>query len=333
MRLQRTEGLRWLLSRWTGEEDIVYDAIVIGGGPAGLSAAGWLGRYRRRVLVVDSGEHRNRWVDNVHGFLGNDPIDPHVLLDRARADLRQYPSVEIRDSRVAACVADEAGTYGVELGQQPDTERMSARRLVLATGVQDVFPEVKGFFEHYGADVFHCPTCDGFEARNQCVAVLGWNEHVAGFAVELLDWAAEVRVVTNGRRFEGGDRRRAALAERGIDIIEDDVVELLGARGQMNGLRLASGARTPCTMAFFSIEHRPATGLARQLGCSMDDEGYVIVDDRNETTVPGVYAAGDLTPGMQLVAVAVAKGTVAGVASALSLRGQPPTGHAVTDAC
>lgn len=321
--------LRWIQGWGTR---LSYDVIVVGGGPAGLSAATWLGRHRRTVLVVDSGEYRNRWVNDVHGYLGNDPVSPRDLLDRARRDLRQYPSVEFQQGRVQRAVADESGTYGIQLEEQPDTERVYARRLLLATGVQDVFPDVKGFFEHYGKDVFHCPTCDGFDARGERIAVFGWSEHIAGFALELLDWAAEIRVVTNGRRFAGDDRRRAALAEHGIEVIEDEAVELLGAPGQMEGVRLANGARTRCTTAFFSIQQRPATGLARQLGCSVGDEGYVVVNDDNETTVPGVYAAGDITPGMQLVPLAVAKGTVAGVACALSLHGEPPTARAAAPA-
>jgi thioredoxin reductase len=185
---------------------------------------------------------------------------------------------------------------------------------------------VKGFFEHYGADVFRCRTCDGFDARGECVAVFGWGQHVAGFPLELLDWAAQVRVITNGPRFEGDDEHRAALAQRGVQVIEDDAVELLGPRGAMNGVVLASGRRTECTMGFFSIAHQPETTLARQLGCALDDEGYVSVDEHQQTSGPGVFAAGDLTPGMQLVNVAIGKGTVAGVSCALSLSASAAAG-------
>jgi thioredoxin reductase len=218
---------------------------------------------------------------------------------------------------VVAVARLEEELFQVQLADAP--EPLLTRRVILATGVRDVFPEVMGFFEHYGADVFHCPTCDGFDARGQCVAVFGWGEHVAGFALELLDWAAEIRVITNGLRFEGDDEQRTALAERGVEIIEDDAVELLGPRGALNGVVLASGRRTRCTMGFFSIAHQPETTLARQLGCALDEEGYVSVDEHQQTTVPGVFAAGDLTPGMQLVNLAAGKGTVAGVSCALSL--------------
>jgi thioredoxin reductase len=218
---------------------------------------------------------------------------------------------------VAAVTPIGSGWFRVELEDAADP--LLARRIVLATGVRDVFPEVAGFFEHYGADVFHCPTCDGFDARGECVAVFGRGQHVAGFALELLNWAAQVRVITDGRRFEGDEEQRVALAERGVELIEDRAVELLGRRGAMEGVVLASGRQTECTMGFFSIAHKPDTGLARHLGCDLDEEGYIRVDEHQQTSVPGVFAAGDVTPGMQLTNVAVGKGTITGVSCALSL--------------
>jgi thioredoxin reductase len=300
------------------DHDVDHDAVVIGAGPAGLSAAVWLGRYRRNALVVDAEEPRDRWVERVHGVLANDPASPRELLGQARHDLEHCASVSVTSGQVTAVEQVQPDLFRVQLDTA--AQPVLTRRLVLATGVRDVFPEVQGFFEHYGADVFHCPTCDGFDARGQCVAVFGWGEHVSGFALELLDWASEVRVITNGSRFEGEEDQRAALAQRGVEVVEDSAVELLGPRGAMEGVLLASGQRTRCTMGFFSIAHQPQTDLARQLGCALDDEGYVTVDEHQQTSVPGVFAAGDLTPGMQLVNVAVGKGTAAGVSCALSLR-------------
>jgi hypothetical protein len=138
-------------------------------------------------------------------------------------------------------------------------EALLARRVVLTTGVRDVFPQVQGFFEHYGADLFHCPTCDGFDARGRCVAVFGWAQHVAGFAAELLDWAAEVRGITNGERFESDDEQRAALAEHGVEVIEDRVVELLGPRGALRGLGwpAASGPSAPWASSPMRMSPKP----------------------------------------------------------------------------
>lgn len=296
----------------------MYDAIVVGGGPAGLAAAIWLGRYRRRTLVLDAGEPRNRWVEDVHGYLGSDPVSPDELLSRARADLAAYSDVDLRLGRVA-------GLEPLDEGFRVTTDEGSreARRVVLATGVADVFPDVAGFFTHYGADVFHCPTCDGFEAEGRRVVAFGWSAAVAGFALELLDWAAAVTVVTNGQTFEGRAVHDDALARHDVEIVEDEAAELLGPRGGLEGVRLHTGRRLACEVAFFSLGHQPATGLACHLGCELDGDGHVVVDERGETSVHGVYAAGDVVPGLQLVQVAAAEGTVAGTHCALSLRSEP----------
>lgn len=295
------------------------DVVVVGAGPAGLTAAGWLGRYRRRTVVVDSGEPRNRWVERVHGLYAHDPADPAALRARALRDLSHYPHVEVADGRVTGARPADDG-FALEVGG----ERVRTRRVVLATGVRDVFPDVGRFFEFYGTHVFHCPSCDGFEARGESVAVLGWAAHVAPFATDLLEWAERVRIVTDGRPLEVTDADRRRLTDHGVEVIEDRAVELLGERGDLRGVRLADGGRTDCTMAFFSIDHEPVNDLAVQLGCQLDGDGYVQVDGEACTTVAGVYAAGDLTGGLLLVGPAIGGGTVAGVSCALSLRGLRP---------
>ncbi|HVL97754.1 MAG TPA: NAD(P)/FAD-dependent oxidoreductase [Egibacteraceae bacterium] len=296
----------------------MYDAIVIGGGSAGLAATTWLARYRRRVLLVDGGEPRNRWVDESHGYLGSDPMNPNTLLERARHDLAAYSTVEMLEGKASSAAAEPRGGFAVEV----DGKCHLGGRLVLATGVVDAFPDVDGFFTHYGADVFHCPTCDGYQAQDLPVVAFGWDPAVAGFALELLDWAKSVTVVTNGQPFEGNGPERDALTRHGVELVEDKADALLGARGELEGVRLRSGSELECRLAFFSIAHHPVTGLAEQLGCALDGDGYVVVDEQGETSVPGVYAAGDLTPGMQLVQVAAAKGALAGTSCALSLRGE-----------
>lgn len=299
-------------------DERLYDAIVVGGGPAGLSAASWLARYRRTVLVLDEGEHRNRWTEEVHGYLGADPASPAELLEGARAALLRYPSAEVRPDRATSIRRVDERHFTVE-GEGP---AWTGRRLVLATGVVDEFPDVHGFFRHYGADVFHCPTCDGYEARGRNVLVFGWSENVAGFALELLEWAASVTVVTDGRPFEGDDAHREALSRHGIPLLEDEAIELVGSRGNLRSARMRRGGNIVCDLAFFTIGHRPAAELAEQLGCDLTSQGYVRVDLDGVTSVAGVYAAGDLTPGTQLVQVATAEGATAGISCALSLRGE-----------
>ena len=290
------------------------DAAVVGGGPAGLAAATWLARYRRRVVVLDGEEHRNRWVEATHGYLGSDPVDPVELRKRSLSDLAAYESAEVRCARVTAA-RREGDTFVVEA----DGEELAARRLVLATGVTDVFPEVARFFDHYGASVFHCPSCDGYEARGLRVVVFGWSRDIVDFALDLLEWAARVTVVTDGRPFEGDGAHREELAAHGVAVVEDDAVELLGERGDLRGVRLRRGGVLDAEAAFFNIAHRPSTQLAEQLGCALTPDGCIQVDEDAMTSVPGVYAAGDVTPGMQVVQVAAAKGAVAGISCARSL--------------
>ena len=294
-----------------------YDAVVVGGGPAGYAAAVWLARYRRKTLVVDAGEQRNRAVETMHGYLGLDDVSPAVFLDRARAELIRHDHTEIRSGRVEAA-RPVTGGFAVDVDGVTET----ACRLVLACGAWDERPDVDGFDEHFGASVFTCPSCDGFESHDKDVVTLGWNEGLADFSMHLFEWARSVTIVTDAHRFEGDDRHRDALARRGIAVIERPAVSFEGARGDLRGVRLADGSLVPAQIAFFSIGVHPRSELAASLGCRLDADGYVLVDDDGLTSVPGVYAAGDLTPGVHLVQVAAAEGAVAGVRCAHSLRGE-----------
>jgi thioredoxin reductase len=298
-----------------------YDAAVIGGGPAGLSAAAWLGRYRRSVAVIDSGEYRNAAVDQAHGYLGHDPCTPSQLRDKAREEVRAYPTVSFLEGRVQTATGIRDRFL---LTLEDGSTSIQARRVIIATGVRDAFPEVDGFEEHYGASVFHCASCDGYEAKDRDVVVFGWGEHIAGFALGLLTWAKSVTVITDGRHFEGAPEDRMLLTEYGVHVLEDEATELCGVRGGLKAVRLVGGTTLPCQFAFFSIAHHPNNGLATDLGCQVVEAGCVDVDRDGVTSVPGVYAAGDLTPGVQLISNAVAKGAAAGIHCAYSLLGERP---------
>jgi len=287
------------------------DVVVVGGGPSGLAAASWAARYRRSVVVLDSRDYRNAQVEQSHGYLGRDPQVPADLLAKGRAEVLAYPTAEIRFAVATGARRRDDGLF--EVGQD-----LLAHRLVLAQGVQDSFPAVDGFFEHYGASVFHCPACDGYEARDRHVVALGWDPHLVGFAVTLKNWARSVTVVTNGEPFSGD---RAALTEQGIAVLERDAVRLVGERGDLRGLELDGGRVLQTSLVLFSVAHAPRVELAVSLGCLLDPEGYVAVDSQGQTSVEGVYAAGDLTPGLQLALVAAASGVVAGVGAAQSLFG------------
>jgi thioredoxin reductase len=150
------------------------------------------------------------------------------------------------------------------------------------------------------------------------VVALGWEEQLAGFAGTLQTWARSVTVITNGRPYEGDPQH---LADGGVELIEQSASALLGERGALRSVQLEDGSEVPCDLLFFSVAHTPRCSLAASLGCELDQDGYVQVDEKGRTSTPGVYAAGDLVPGLQLVAVASATGVVAGVAAAQELLG------------
>ena len=291
------------------------DVVVVGGGPSGLAAASWLGRYRRSVVVVDSQEYRSGMVDRSHGYLGRDPQTPTELLERGRQEVLAYPTVQIRQRRVQSLVRREDGLFEVD-------DDLLAHRLVLACGVKDVLPDVGDFDVHYGASVFHCPSCDGYEARDKHVVALGWDPHLVGFAETLKNWATSVTVVTNGISFQGDAGCRSELDTHDIELVEKNAVRFLGERGDLTGLELEGGEVLKTSMVLFSLAHEPNVALGTSLGCELDEEGYLAVNSKGLTSVPGVYAAGDVTPGLQLVSVAAASGVVAGVACAHSFFGE-----------
>jgi thioredoxin reductase len=295
------------------------DAVVVGGGPSGLAAASWLARFRRSVVVVDSEDYRSGAVERSHGYLGRDPQVPLDLISAGRREVLAYPTAQLRTGRVEGVVRRHDGLFDVDCGAAGP---LLAHRLVLATGVQDALPDVEGMQEHYGASAFHCPACDGYEARDRDVVALGWDPQLVGFSATLKNWARSVTVVTNGRRFQGDESCRQQMADNEVELIEQDALALTGSRGNLEGVRLQDGRVLPASLVFFSVAHSPRVGLATSLGCELDDEGYVAVDTEGLTSVPGVYAAGDLVPGLQLVQIAAGKGATAGVGAAQSLFGQ-----------
>jgi thioredoxin reductase len=295
-----------------------HDAVVVGGGPAGLAAATWLARHRRDVVVVDSGDYRAAPVTESHGYLGRDSQDPMEFLATAREQVQAYRTVGYRTGRVAS-VSRADGVFDV---RRESGDELRALRLVLATGVVDACPDIDGFAEHYGASAFHCPACDGYTAEDRDVVAYGWDERLVGFATSLLNWARSVTVLTGGHRFDGDEACREVLAKYDVEIVETPAVSMEGSRGDLRGVRLADGRTIPASLLFFSVAHQPRSELATSLGCALDDDGYVCIDSSGRTSVEGVFAAGDLVPGLQLVQVAAAQGAAAGVAAALSLYGE-----------
>lgn len=287
----------------------MYDAIIVGGGPAGLSAALILGRCLRRVLVCDAGHPRNSASHALHGFLTRDGIEPAELLRIAREQLRRYDSVELRAVEVtdASCFGDG---FEVTLG---DNTRLRCRKLLLATGVVDHLPEVAGIEDFYGRSVFHCPYCDGWEVRDQPLAVYGHGEHGRGLALELTAWSDDLVLCTDGPAgLTAEDRGR--LAKHSIQVREERIARLDGADGVLERIIFTNGETLARRAIFFSTGQSQRSDLSEKLGCAFTDKGAVQTGEYETTNVPGLYVAGDASRLMQLAIVAAAEGAQAAFA-------------------
>lgn len=286
-----------------------FDVIIVGAGPAGLSAALVLGRCRRRVLVCDSGRPRNAASQGLHGFLTRDGIEPSEFLRIARDQLTQYETVELRDAEVIEARRLE-NTFEITLR---DGECLTSRRLLLATGVVDELPQLEGLPAFYGTSVFHCPYCDGWEMRDQPLAIYGQGENGAGLALELLLWSRNLVLCTNGLG-DLDDKDISRLKKHNIFIREDKIARLEGTEGVLERLVFANGESLPVRAMFFSTDQKQASDLAVKLGCELTDQGCVDTGDYETTKVKGLYVAGDASRFVQFVIVAASEGAQAAVA-------------------
>ncbi len=286
----------------------MYDAIIIGGGPAGLNAALVLGRCRRRVLVVDSGRPRNAASHCMHGFLTRDGIAPHDLLKLGREELAAY-AVEFR--RQEAVDAYREGNCFVAALE--DGSRYCARKLLLATGVVDRMPQIAGISDFYGRSVFHCPYCDGWEVREQPLAVYGKASHGCLLALSLLTWSHDLALFTDGPSRLNLEQKDALRAYR-IALYETRVARLEGSGEQLERVILKDGTAVRRRAMFFATGQQQHSQLPSKLGCVFNRKGTVDTNRFQATNVPGVYVAGDAAKDVQLVIVAAAEGAKAAVA-------------------
>jgi thioredoxin reductase len=292
------------------ENSMSFEAIVIGGNFAGLSAAMQLARARRNVLLVDAGAPRNRFSQASHGFLGQDGQTPAAIMREGKRQLSLYPTITIRDGEVVQARVDgDEFVVGIKGG---DEER--AARIVLATGISDALPEIPGLRDRWGRSVLHCPYCHGYEVSGGALGVLATLPLSAHAALLLPDWG-ETTYFTQAL-FEPDEEQLARMTARGVRIERSPVVELLGDNPKLKAARLADGRVVPLDAIFVATKTAMASPIAEQLGCAFDDGplGPVIrTGDNKETTVKGVFAAGDAARAMHNATLASASGVLAGV--------------------
>lgn len=276
------------------------DVLIIGGGPAGLSGALVLARARRTVTVVDAGEPRNAGVDHMHGFFTRDGMPPARLLETGRTEVRGYGG-EILEGTVTRAEPGFVLTLA-------DGTRLKGRRLLVTTGVTDVLPDIPGLRERWGREVQMCPYCHGWEVRDRRIAVLGTSENSVHQASLVRQWSPDVTFVAP-KAPDGEDASR--LDARGIPVVAGEVRRVVVEHDRLTGLELADGSVLPCDAVFLAPTPVAKDGPLTDLGCEFGDDGLVKVDPTGRTSVPGVWAAGNVATPFGQVIMAAAAGAMA----------------------
>jgi thioredoxin reductase len=281
----------------------LVDVLIVGGGPAGLSAALMLGRCRRQVLVCDAGHYRNRSSYAMFGFLSRDGISPLEFLDISRKQILKYPDVEFKDTQVR----DIGHHENLFKALFSNGEECLAKKIILATGIEDEIPDLPGIMDFFGTSIFLCPYCDGWEFRNKPIAVYGQGDRGPYFALLLKEWSSDIVLCTDGP-IGGMPEERKKLNELNIPVIEEPVRALEGQNGKLERIIFTNQVLTTSAL-FFNTPIKPNSQLAQGIGCRVNKRGEVDVDSQGCTSVPGVYAAGDASPDIKLAIIAAAEGT------------------------
>lgn len=286
----------------------LLDVIVAGGGAAGLSAALVLGRARRRTLVVDDGHPRNAPSPAAHSVFTRDGTPPAELLETGRAQLAPYDSVVFRRGRIVTAAAESGGASVV----LADGSVHRSRQLLLSTGVRDELPPIEGLAGLWGRGVLHCPYCHGWEVRDAPLAVHAAGATAMQLVSLILQWSRDVVLCTGGPAGLAAEERDA-LGRHGVRIIDTPVIRLEG-NGTLERIVFADGSSLNRAALFLRPAQRPTGDLFRQVGCELTEAGFISIGADHRTSVPGIYAAGDVTTPFQQVIVAAASGAEAAIA-------------------
>ena len=284
-----------------------YDVAVVGGGPAGLSAALWLARYLHKVVVVDSGDPRNWETRGINGFLGHQGIRSPELRAIGRKEGAKF-GVEFLSGVVDTADNETGELFSIQLRDETVIE---ARRILLAIGIRDVWPAIPGLGDCYGETVHVCPDCDGYESRDKKTVVIGRGRKAVGMALALTTWTKQIVICSNGQAPDIPQKLLDQLKAQNIPVLDQSITCVLSKDREIRGIELEGGMALDCERLYFAIGQFPADDLGAQLGCKRDELGRLVIDARNHTSVKNVYAAGDIAAGVQLAIVAAASGAVA----------------------
>lgn len=294
----------------TETEIKIYDVAIVGGGPAGLNAALVLARSRRRVLVIDEEMPRNHVTRESHGFLTRDGITPSDFRRIAKEQILKYPSVTFQ-SAVVTSVTGCDGDFLLQLKSSEATVR--SRKLLFATGMKDVLPDIDGLSEVYGTSAFVCPFCDGWEWRDRQISVISLNDSSLHYVKMISGWTKSLTLLTNASLLT--NEQRLELNVHGITLVEERIQRIESQQGYVNRIAFNNGRSIECEGIFFAPTLVQSTNIPEIMGCNMSNNGPVIKVDTDlmgRTNVPGVYSAGDASGSpFQLISAASSGATTA----------------------
>lgn len=286
----------------------ISDVIIIGGGPAGLNAAVVLGRCRRKVLVFDHRRQRNRHSHGMHNFLTRDGIAPAEFLKLSHRELKKY-GVKILHTEVKDAKKSTSETFIVT---DAKGNTYHSKKLILATGLTDKLPDVKGAAKYYGKSLFHCPYCDGWEAGNKKIGIYAKNKGGIDLALILTLWSNQITLYTDGEKYVR-KKDLELFVKKNIAVDNDAISSFEGNRSQVKQIVFENGKKADCDAIFFSNGYEVQSHLVEKLGCNTDKNKIVITNKSQQTNIPGLYVAGDASKDMHFVVVAAAEGAKAGV--------------------
>jgi thioredoxin reductase len=281
-----------------------WDVVVAGAGPAGMSAALILARARRRVLICDTGTPRSWASHRMYAYLSRDGIAPSAFRALCRTQIKRYPGVRFRTVEVLNAVRRNTGGFTVILAKG---QKVLSRKVLIATGLFDLVPRISGIDELFGRSVFQCPYCDGWEMRGKRIAVYGRGRRGYEMARAMTAWTDDIVLCTDGRaRYDRASRQD--LARNGIQLVERRVKLLDGLRGRLRAVVFENGESIERDALFFDTPSRSQSQLARRIGCQFSPDGGIVCGQYEATSVPGVFAAGNIIRDVQLSIVAAAEG-------------------------
>jgi len=295
-------------------ENNIFDVIIVGGSYSGLAAGMALGRALKKVLIIDDGKPCNRQTPFSHNFLTNDGKSPTEITALANLQIRRYETVKFFNGLATSGIKTNNG-FEIKV---TSGETFNAKKLIFATGIRDIMPDIDGFATCWGISVLHCPYCHGYEVRNEITGLLGNSEFGFDLARLISNWTNDLTLFTNGTSTLT-DEQTEKLAKNRIEIVEKEIKRLEHNNGHLKNIIFRDGAKYSINTIYAPTPFKQHCIIPESLGCDLSEEGYIKVDPFQETKVKGVFACGDNANKMRTVANAVSMGTTAGMTASKKL--------------